>query len=97
MSVISIAALLCNYCLFLYNILDNYVNIDLVNNLCFVSVSDSNMVLPPIPSLISLDDISQCSDDPQPKNKGNVGECFILSKLILFMKLLQFCHSCTLE
>ena len=44
------------------------------------------------------DNISQCSDDPHPKNEGNVGECFILSKLVPFKKLLQYCrHSCTME
>ena len=90
--MISIVALLYNYCLFLYNIIDNYVNIDLVNNTCFVFVSDSNIVVPSISSLTSLDNISQCSDDPKPKNKGNVRECFILPKLILFTKLLQFCR-----
>ena len=63
----------------------------------FVFVSESNIVLLPVSSLTSLDNISQCSDDPQPKSKGIIGEYFILSKLILFKKLLQFCHSCTLE
>ena len=84
------------YLLVFLNII-NFVNIDLVNNTYFVFVSESNIVLPPVSSLTSLDNISQCSDDPQPKSKGIVGECFILSKLILFKKLLQFCHSCTLE
>ena len=64
---------------------------------CFVFISESNIVLTSISSLTSLDDIGQSSDDPQPKNKGIVGEYFILSKLVLFKKLLQLCHSCTLE
>ena len=57
---------------------------------CFVSVSESN--IPPVPSETSLDNISQCNDDPQPKNKGIVRKYFILPKLILFKKLLQLCH-----
>ena len=73
------------------------INIDLVNKSFFIFISESNIVLPSISSLTSLDDIGQYSDDPQPKSKGIIGKCFILSKLVPFKKLLQFCNLCTLE